>query len=403
MKEEHMLSTAPVTATAESLNGLVSLARSPHLFLSVYLSFPTGDRATDGLRLLLATKLNGVAERVAGTALEAPFQQERPRVEGYVRSLRPGGPGLALLSSPEAKASYALWLPRPVADHARFGRGAYVLPVLDLLDELDTIGFARVSRDKALLMVVAAGRVEETLSLASDVPGKHKKGPGAAPRYSNPVLARQSGGGVADRYERHLDVHIAEHHQRAVQALEALDHRMPFRRLYLAGPSEPLAQFKSHLTRRLQDKLAGDLAVSARSGPERIRAQLLEAVQGAEHQKAVALIQDLITRAAKGQGAVAGMADTLFALARKRLHLLAMAGGMSQPGRSCLECALLLAPEATACPQCGRGTMKVDLWEELPGAALSQGVPLRVVHGEAASLLWHYDGIGGLLKPPAPH
>jgi hypothetical protein len=42
--------------------------------------------------------------------------------------------------------------------------------------------------------------------------------------------------------------------------------------------------------------------------------------------------------------------------------------------------------------------MKVRLWEELPGFALRRGVKLEVVHGEAASALWGYDGLGGLLR-----
>jgi hypothetical protein len=38
------------------------------------------------------------------------------------------------------------------------------------------------------------------------------------------------------------------------------------------------------------------------------------------------------------------------------------------------------------------------LWEELPGFALRRDIRLEVVHGEAASMLWHYQSMGGLLK-----
>jgi hypothetical protein len=39
----------------------------------------------------------------------------------------------------------------------------------------------------------------------------------------------------------------------------------------------------------------------------------------------------------------------------------------------------------------------------LPGIALGQDIALEVVHGQAASDLRAYEGIGGLLKLPAAH
>jgi hypothetical protein len=71
-------------------------------------------------------------------------------------------------------------------------------------------------------------------------------------------------------------------------------------------------------------------------------------------------------------------------------------------GRYCSNCDLLLCAEAIICPQGNQKTRKVDLWEKLPGFALRRGVRLEVAHGQAASLLWRYDGMSGLLEP-TPH
>jgi hypothetical protein len=81
------------------------------------------------------------------------------------------------------------------------------------------------------------------------------------------------------------------------------------------------------------------------------------------------------------------------------MHLLVLAGESSGEGSYCPNWEILLPPEDIACPQCDQKPQRVHLWEELPGIALRRGVRVEVVHGEAASLLWHRQSIGGLLKP----
>ncbi len=114
-------------------------------------------------------------------------------------------------------------------------------------------------------------------------------------------------------------------------------------------------------------------------------------------------MQETIIRAEKRQGAVAGVAATLGAINDRQVRMLLLAGEMEQPGRHCQACALVLPPEDIMCPRCDAKTRKVNLWEELPGVALGQDITLEVVHGQAASDLWAYEGIGALLKPPAAH
>ncbi len=136
-----MVYTAPVEATAEYLKRLVDRARSPHLFLSVYMPEGQEVTTTEALRLRLAALLDGVEEGLEGTSWEEPFQAERTLVEDYALTLRPGGPGLAVLSSREAREWHALWLPMRVEEHVRFGCGAYVLPLLDVLDEFEPVAW----------------------------------------------------------------------------------------------------------------------------------------------------------------------------------------------------------------------------------------------------------------------
>ena len=403
-----MQATGPAKATAESLKALVPLARSSHLFLSAYLEATPEDTSMDGLRLRLAARLTELAQDLAGTPWARPFQEERARVEGFVKSLRPGGPCLALLSSQEAGIWTALWLPSATPDHVRFGQGAYVLPLMDVLDEWEPVALLEVHKDKARLMVRAGGRMEETKEFQAEVPGRHRAGGGAPTRYRSGGTVGQeaqhaAGGGAGARFERHIEAHIEEHLKAVALGLDDAHRRFNFRRFFLAGPAEARAMFKPHLTHEMEARLAGDLSVDTRSSGAAIAAQVSQASQEAERRQELELVQETITRAEKRQGAVAGVAATLGAINDRQVRSLVLAAEMDQPGRYCIACGLVLPPESIACPRCDAKTRRVRLWEELPGVALGQDIALEVVHGQAASDLWAYEGIGALLKPPATH
>lgn len=401
-----MQATEPAQATAETLRHLIPLARSPYLFLSAYLPTDRDDPTMEGLRLRLAARLEEIAQELADTGWEKPFLEERGIVERFVRSLRPGGPVLAIISSLQAQKWTALWLPdRLAVEHVRFGRGAYVLPLLDVLDEWEPVGLVEVHRDKGRVMVFSSGHIEESQHFEAEVPGKHKAGGGTAAHYQRgsmgPEAQHMAGGGAAARYQRHIEAHVEQHLKQVAQGIEDAHRRFNFRRLFLAGPPEAVATFKPHLSYDLKGHLVGELSISPRATDAEVYAQVMGPAREVERREEFGLVQEVITRAEKGQGAVAGMAPTLWALNEGRVYLLVLAADLDQPGRYCRGCDLALPVESIICPRCDRRTVKVNLWKELPGIALAQGVLLEVVHDAAASEIWAYDDIGALLKPAA--
>jgi peptide subunit release factor 1 (eRF1) len=218
-----------------------------------------------------------------------------------------------------------------------------------------------------------------------------------------PGAQHAAGGGASARFERHIETHIDEHLKAVAQGLNDAHRRVNFRRFFLAGPTEAVAMFKPHLSHEMESRLAGDLSLNPRATGAAIVAQVSQVSQEAARRQEAELVQEIITRAEKSQGAVAGVAATLGAINERQVRLLLLAGDTEQPGRHCLVCALVLPPEDIRCPRCAGKTRKVNLWEELPGVALAQDISVDVVHGQAASDLWAYEGIGGLLKPPAAH
>ncbi|HEU0022682.1 MAG TPA: hypothetical protein VFR55_13575, partial [Dehalococcoidia bacterium] len=359
---------------------------------------------TEGVRLRVEAMLDELAESVAGDPKKRrPFAEARKVVGEYLRNIGTGGAGLAIISSAEAERWEALWLPDPVEEHSRFGTGAYVLPLIDLLDEWEPVVLAVVSRDKARLMAFVGGQAEEVKALEGDAPGHHRAGGGSATRYPSafPAYAsqHQAGGGASSRFQRHILVHADRLFNEVIQELEDLHREMGFRRWFIAGPPQPVAQFKTHLPNSLQQLLHGDLAIDAHAGDQEIAARVLQVAQEAERQEEVELVQQIITSSEKDQGAVVGAAATLWAINRHQLHLLVLAGASSGPGGYCANCEILLPPEDVRCPQCEQKPQQVNLWEELPGFAMRRDIRLEIVHGEAASSLWHYQSMGGLLKP----
>jgi peptide subunit release factor 1 (eRF1) len=362
----------------------------------------------DGLRLRLAARLNELAQDLAGTPWQRAFQQERAAVEGFVKSLRPGGRSLALLSSQAAPTWSAVWLPSATPEHVRFGRGAYVLPLMDMLDEWEPVALVEVHRDRARIMVLTGGRIEETRQFQADVPRMHRAGGGAPTRYRTGGTVGQeaqhaAGGAAGSRFERHIEVHEEQHLKAVAQGLNEIERKTGFRRFFLAGPPEARALFKPHLTHQQESKLMGDLSLNPRATGAAIAAQVAQASQEAERRQESELVQETITRAEKSQGAVAGVAATLAAINDRQVRQLVLSWDMDQAGRHCLSCGLVLPTEDIVCPRCDAKTRRVRLWEELPGVALDQNIALEVVHGQAAADLWTYEGIGALLNPPETH
>ena len=382
-----MFGREPIQATPEMLRELADLARSPQLFLSVYLPAEASETNTEGLQLAAASLLDGLEGDLEGAPWEALLGRERETVQQFLRALRPGGPGLALFSSEEAGAWSATWLPRSVSAHARFGHGVSALPLLDLLDELEPVGLAMVAKDHARLAVFSGGLLEEQRTTEGEVPGKHS-----------------SGGWSAARSQRHHLAHAEAHLRDAARELAALHRELPFRRLFLSGPPETVALFRPMLPTELERIVVGDLPIDAHAQPEEVRRRVVRAAEEAERAEERGLADELVTRGEKDQAAVLGVGPTAWALNRREVHRVLLAGEAHPEARYCVACDLLLPPEDVHCPQCGERCLRADLWAELPGFAGRREAGLEVVHDTAAAVLAEYGGVGALLRLPThPH
>ncbi|MBM3944336.1 MAG: hypothetical protein FJ317_02470 [SAR202 cluster bacterium] len=378
----------PLKPTPEDLGRLVSLAESSHPYLSVYLTTDPSSTTTEAVRLKLASLLDGVALEGTGAIDRKAFQQERQAVEEYIRHLRPGGKGLAILSSKAAGEWHAVWLPDRVEPHAAFGHGAYVLPLIDVLDELEPVCVVVLERDSARMLLCSAGVVAEKKGVQSDVPRRHKS------------AGRESGGRGAPSFEARIAEQERAHLAAALQELEALQANTGFQRIVLAGAVDARGHFKKLISKRLGSMVVGEMPVDARASDQDIAKKASDLVRAAEREHEEVLVEEVVTRARKSQGAVVGVDPTVWALNRGEMHLLVLTGAKGPDSQYCQPCDYMLPLASLVCPQCQGKPTRVHLWEELPGFAMRRGVEMEVVHGKAASALREHDGVGGLLKPP---
>jgi peptide subunit release factor 1 (eRF1) len=400
-REVVMTTQSPVNANSETLKSLLPLVHSQELFLSAYLDTTRSEYSARSARLRLASLLDKVATQLEDTALEKPFEVEREVVESYLDNLGPGSDGLLILSASVGAHWHALWLPgQPPKERARFGRGAFALPIMELLDEWEPVGFVGISKDKARLLAVSVGRIQEARRLESSVPGRHKAVGGSAAYRGPGGSKREQGGGAGLRHERHIDVHTEGHFKSVIDELTAMHQTHPFRRLFIGGPTEAITKFKDALPRVFSDMVAGEISVAGYASDHDVLSKIRDDARRVEREQEELLAQDLIDRAEKDGNAVAGAGPSAWALNRRQVHLLVMNADSDIQGRHCLSCDLLLPPEDARCPQCGQKTRPIDLLEEAPNALVGHGVGLELVHGQAVERLRGYDGIGAVLKTP---
>lgn len=371
--------TEAVTATASLARGVIARAKAPQPALSVYLKTSANDVLSKEARLRLLPVFDGITSRLEATPLQRTFADDRERVEAFLGGLQqPGGPALALFSGGDTGLT-ALWMPMAIDDQVRYGRGLAVLPLIDLLDELEPVGVAFMASDHARFLAVEAGRLTATERMEWERPSRSK------------ALVKPT-------FDRALESQAAQVGKRF--AAFAVAHAVG--RVFIAGTPGPRAALKAALTPRLLAQYAGDLSVPGYGSDAGVVRQAVEAARRAERLQESQFVADVVTRGEKHQGAVLGPAAVLGAIEERTVHTVVRAPDAAQQARYSPADGLLLPEESVRSPASGLPTIQVTLDQELPPFALSRGATIEVVHGPAAQALAGYGGIAATLRAGAP-
>jgi peptide chain release factor subunit 1 len=290
--------------------------------------------------------------------------------------------GLAILAGPGLWETLTLRVaPRLLV---RYGEGVYIGPLVAMLDEHQRVAVAVVDNERARLLVVRNGEIEARESFRDDVPKRH----GQTEHRPN--------------IERHHAVEVERHLENALADLQDLRRRFPFRRLVLGGASEALPKFQRLLPKELNDIVAGTMRVPMYGTDSEIIREAAGIATAYERKKEQETVDQVITRAAKREAAVAGADETLLALRKRQVFELVVAEGADVRGFVCEACGTASTRDSIKCPICSAAMRKNDdLVEVAIGQALATGARIEVVFGPAKEALLEEDGLGALIAHTA--
>ncbi|MBI4686516.1 MAG: hypothetical protein HY756_01855 [Nitrospirae bacterium] len=272
----------------------------------------------------------------------------------------------------------------PVKNEIVVDSTPYIKPLAALLSSYPRYIVLVADKESARLFLIHLGRIEiYTEHVTPDIPGKHKKGG---------WFALEQG-----RYERHIDFHISQHMKDVIKSLEELLIRESADRIILGGSEETLAKVKNMLPHTILDKVIATFHPEKMSGGKDILNETLCLIEGFERNKEKEIVEDLITRAMKGNMAVIGLEDVLTNIRNGKVMNLIFLKDLSTTGFKCKNCGLLTSHAIKACPYCSGTFEDVNYLIDLAAQkAVEQGATIDVISDSTE--LARAGGIGAILR-----
>jgi len=369
--------------TEQDLQELVGF-RSPHPVLSLYLHVdPTaGSSDTHKLRLRQMLKELGPAAAIDAQAILRFVEHE------YGWSSR----SLALFSCAPVSFFRAYGLMVPLRSRARFVDRPYLKPLVDLLDTYGDIGVAVVDQRGVRLFDFHLGELREQGAALGEAVRRAKRGGGSQ-------AAGRRGGSTGET--RHAESVAERNLQDSARTSAAFFQQHKARRILLGGTEDTLPSFTALLPKAWQSLVAGTFHVGMDAGHSQVMERAMAVAQRVEREKEARLAEALVTAAAKGREAVAGLPSTLAAVLAGQVQTLVFRDGLRAPGWTCTGCGSVGVDPAPACPFCGKRLEPIaDVVEHAVRRVLAEGGEIDVLSPEAGEGI--LGGIGAFLRYENP-
>ncbi|MBI4637732.1 MAG: hypothetical protein HY727_15460 [Candidatus Rokubacteria bacterium] len=352
--------------------------------VSVYLNTRWADEhQRDRVRVFLKNETRRAREAAGSPGLLRDLAWVDAQGELLVGQARfPEARGVALFACDGLGLREALPVREPFDDAFVVADRPFLVPLATLLDEAPATMVVFVDGTSARLVPLDADGRGEDVTLEHEVERRHRRGGWA--------LLAQS------RYQRHIEAHRGAHFEAVAEALGQLARQRGVARIVLAGEARALTAFRAHLPAPLAALVVGTIAGARHEPAATLAARAAALVKRLEREEEVRALEAVLTEAAKGGRAVAGVEPTLAAAARGAIHrLYVLRGAGAFPGGACLACGALQPGDAPACRACGGKTRAVrlgdavadrviaadgavDLVDEHPGLTRAGGMAARL-------------------------
>jgi peptide subunit release factor 1 (eRF1) len=307
------------------------------------------------------------------------FDECARRVEHYLtEGFAPPRHGVALFVN--GAETVVAQLPEAPLEAVIWRDEAEIAPLQRMLDNNERIAVALFDTQRTRLFTIFLGEIETQHAFEDAVPSKQATGGWFALEQA--------------RFERHRLDHLRRHAQRTVRELMDLLRSRSFDRLLLAGPEEVLVVLRRELSRPLEIRLSGTLAIEVTATDAEVLKASLAAAEGIKRQEEQRIVAELLESATAAHVAL-GTSSSLDALADGSVHLLVLSEDFNDSGAVCTGCDRL-ALGGQHCPACGAPMTSIsNLREAIVRHALAQGARVEIVAGPAAKQLRESGSIGG--------
>lgn len=368
----------------EELKKIANMEGKEGYFVSLYLNVDPMLNPRGDYMVHFKNMMKNTAESINKTVYKE-VKSDLEKIENYVLSnKRLFKKGLAIIGS----STNSFWkeynLSVPVKNELIVDKTPYAKPLMDILDNYQRYAVLLVDKESARILVVHLGEIVEYGEVQTpDVPGKHKKG-GWFSLSQN-------------RYERHIDFHIALHLKDVVEKLDSFLSGEYIGRLIIGGSDETVIAVKGMLHKTVLDKVIDTVKIEMFAKPDEIMKKMEPVVLKYEKQKKQEEVDFLIERAMKNENAVIGLENVLNALQEQRVMKLFFIKDHKASGYICNFCELMTVQKTESCPYCGGGIEAVDYMIGLAAQkAVQQGALIEVVT-ESKKLL-DAGAIGAFLR-----
>ncbi len=370
--------------TQEQLQELMAFNAGESSVVSVYLNTDTGEQSSETIKLQARSLLKEAGDN---------YPEDVEKIETYLDlSFDWTKPGLALFSC--AGHDFFRSFPTAVSyrNRVRISNKPHVKPLAHLLEYYANYGAIVVDKVGARFFHYHLAELQEKAGAMGEEIRKTKQGAGSG-RAGASTSATGSRGGQ-NRYEEEV---VQRNWREIADAATRFFAGKSIRRLFLGGTAENVAQFREHLSKQLQSRIAGTFTIDMNAGEHEVRNQTIKLMQQANARREELLVENMITSAAKGVNATLGLDKTLKAIGEGRVQTLVISDGYRTPGFVHNGSAFLTAHEDEEAPY-GQGSWQPvsDVIEAAVHRTMEQGGQVEIISENPQ--LQEAGKIGALLR-----
>jgi stalled ribosome rescue protein Dom34 len=182
------------------------------------------------------------------------------------------------------------------------------------------------------------------------------------------------------------------------EALIGLVEENGAQRIVMAGETRTVGAFSKHLPQQINERVVGSISGTKHEPAKGMAERAQELLARLEEEEEAAAVDAVLTEAAKGRRAVAGLDESLEAVSRGAVHRLYLIKGFNEAGRACVECGRLQSGSDPTCRVCGNAATATELGEALVSRVVATGGAVEMIGSHPQ--LERVGGVAAALRYP---